>query len=422
MFHKTILPNKLRILAAPMRGTNTVTILVLCATGSDNEPRGKGGISHFLEHMFFKGTRKRPTPQTIMQETVSMGAISNAFTSHEITGYYIKSGNVYLDRSIDLLADIYQNSIFDPREIEREKHVIVEELQKDRDTPTMYVYWLWEELLYGRHQHAGRDVIGMEKDIRSLARSDFIRYFTHQYSAPNTIIIVAGNFDEARTVERLKHLFGDIRRYTPRPKGAFHEAQRFPAVKVHFKETDQTHLMLGFRTVPIGHRARFILDVMEDFIGGNWSSRMFDAVRERGGLAYTVYSNSQLYANRGYFTTYAGVSHGNVEKAIRVILEEYKKVCDKRIGERELRRAKEHMKGTSLIALESSNAVADFIGFQEAMTSRPMTIKEIFAKIESVTPAEIQAAARKFFRPERMNLALIGPLKNESKFAKLLKI
>ena len=203
MFKKTTLENGLRILTAPMNGTNTVTVLVLCGTGSDYESREIGGVSHFLEHMFFKGTKNRPTPMAIMHELDGMGSMSNAFTTHEVTGYHIKAGKTYLDQSLDLLADIYKNALLSPDEIERERQVIVEELHKDRDTPTLYIWWVWEHLLYG-DQPAGLDVIGDEKTVRSLSQEQFANYFTHQYVSGNTVIVVAGNFNEAVTIDKIK--------------------------------------------------------------------------------------------------------------------------------------------------------------------------------------------------------------------------
>lgn len=420
MFKKIVLPNKLRAIIAPMKGTNTVTVLVMCATGSDHEPKEKIGISHFLEHMFFKGTAKRGTPQAIFQELDSMGSVSNAFTTHEYTGYYIKAGKVYLRQALDLLADIYQNSLLKEEEVEREKQVIIEELQKDRDMPSLYIWWLWEQLLYG-NQHAGWDIIGTEKKIRSFLRDDLVNYFSHQYTAENTIIIVAGNFDETKTIQRVKQLFGHVRQFKPRAKARFSEKQKAPAVMIKTKSTDQTHMMLGFRALPAGHKDRFALDVLETILGASWSSRMFDALREKWGLAYNVYSSAHAYTNRGYFLTYAGVSHANAEKALAVMLEEYKKITEVKVSHDELKRAKDHLKGTSLIELESSNAVAHFIGGQEVLLEKPLTIDEVFAKIDAVSTREIRILAKKLFTRAHLNLALIGPTKDKAKFLKLLK-
>lgn len=421
MFKKTILENGLRIITSPMQGTNTVTVLVLCGTGSDHESREINGISHFLEHMFFKGTKNRPTPDVIKHELDGMGSLSNAFTSHEITGYHIKAGKTYLGQSLELLADIYKNSLLSEEELEKERQVIVEEMHKDRDTPTLYIWWVWERLLYG-DQPAGWDVIGEEKIIRSLRRQDFADYFTHQYVSTNTAVVVAGNFEEAETIKQVAALFSDIRQSQPaRAKPPLKEEQSQPAIKLEYKETDQTHLALGFKGFDANHPKRYIAEVLATILGGSWSSRMWDRIRDKLGLAYTVWSNHESYSNRGYLITYAGVDHGNVVKTVSTALEEYKKIVSEPVEETELKRVKDYLKGTTLIALEASNAVASFVGTEEMVTGRPMTIEEVFAKIDGVTSADILSAAREIIRPDKLNLALIGPFRDATLFETILK-
>lgn len=421
MFKKTILPSGLRIITAPMQGTNTVTILVLCGTGSDYESKNISGISHFLEHMFFKGTKNRPTPDAIKHELDSMGSLSNAFTSHELTGYHIKAGKTYCDQSLDLLADIYKNSLLSGEEIERERQVIVEEMHRDRDTPTLYIWWIWERLLYG-DQPAGWDVIGEEKNIRALSRDDFMDYFTHQYVAANTAVVIAGNFDEEKVIARVPSLFGDIRKDPPlRIKPALVEQQTAPCIDIEYKETDQTHLALGFRGYDANHPKRYAAEVLATLLGGSWSSRMWDRIRDKLGLAYTVMSTHESYSNRGYLVTYAGVDHANVEKTMGAALEEYKNICVKPIPVDELKRVKDYIRGTTLIGLEQSNAVASLVGGEEMITGKPLTIDEIFAKIDAVTAEELCAVAQDLMKPERLNLALIGPFKDKERFQKLIE-
>lgn len=420
MFKKIKLDNGLRIITAPMQGTNTITVLVLCGTGSDYESREIGGISHFLEHMFFKGTSKRPHPDMIKNELDSIGSVSNAFTSHEITGYHIKAAKSYLDQSLDLLADIYKNSQLAGEEIERERQVIIEEMHKDRDTPTLFIWWVWERLLYG-DQPAGWDVIGEEKIIRSLTRDDFVNYFTHQYVASNTAVVVAGNFDEQKTIETVKNLFADVRNQPPmRSKPALTQAQTAPGLAIEYKETDQTHMALGFRGLAANHPQRYAADVLATLLGGSWSARMWDRIREKLGLAYTVWSAHESYSNRGYLITYAGVDHPNVEKTIRAALEEYKNVCTTPVSEPELKRVKDYIRGTTLISLEQSNAVASFIGTEEMVTGNPLTIDEVFAKLDAVTIDDIHKVAQEIIKPESLNLAMIGPWKDASVFQKII--
>lgn len=420
MFKKIVLENGLRIITAPMTGTNTVTVLVLCGTGSDYELKEQNGISHFLEHMFFKGTSKRPEPELIASELDSMGSVYNAFTSHEITGYFIKAGTLHLKKSLEILADIYKNSLLKEEEIEREKQVIIEELHKDLDTPMLYVWWVWEQLLYG-DQPAGWDVIGEEKTIRSLVRQNFADYFFHQYVASNTAIVVAGNFDERQTVTLIKNLFGDIRHDFPlRQKPFVKEEQTSPVVKILYKDSDQTNLILGFRGYPAGHPMRYSAEVLATLLGSGMSSRMFVRVREKLGLAYTVMSSHEEYSNRGFLTTYAGVSHNSVEKATKAILEEYKKVCEEKVSSRELKKTKDYIRGNTLISLEQSNAVASFVGTEEMVTGKPVTIEEVFAKLDVVTVEDVCSVAKDIMRPERLNLAMIGPFKDGTPFQKLI--
>ncbi|TSC69521.1 MAG: peptidase M16 domain-containing protein [Parcubacteria group bacterium Gr01-1014_66] len=421
MFKKITLENGLRIITAPMQGTNTVTVLVLCGTGSDYESREIGGISHFLEHMFFKGTTKRPSPDLIKHELDGMGSISNAFTSHELTGYHVKAARTYLDQSLDLLADIYKNSTLPSDEIERERQVIIEEMHKDRDTPTLFVWWVWERLLYG-DQPAGWDVIGEEATVRRMSRDDFANYFTHQYVSSNTAVVVAGNFEEEKTISHIKKLFGDIRSHAPmRAKPAVVEAQTGPLLDIEYKETDQTHITIGFRGYDAHHSDRYIADVLASLLGGSWSARMWDRIREKLGLAYTVWTSHESYSNRGFLTTYAGVDHANVEKTVQAALEEYQKIRETPVSEAELKRVKDYIRGTTLIGLEQSNAVASFVGTEEMITGRPMTVEEVFAKIDAVTTDDIQRVAQELFRRDKLNCAMIGPRKEPEIFEKLLQ-
>lgn len=421
MFKKVILENGLRILTAPMQGTNTVTVLVLCATGSDHESKEINGISHFLEHMFFKGTKNRPSPDHIKHELDGMGSISNAFTTHELTGYYIKAAKTNLDQSLDLLADIYKNSLLPPEEIDRERQVVVEEMHRDRDMPTLYIWWVWENLLYG-DQPAGWDVIGEEEIIRKLSRDDFVNYFLHQYVASNTVIIVAGNMHEGETIEKIKRLFSDIRAEPPiRVPPPLREEQKKPAIRLFYKETDQTHLMIGFRGYDANHPKRFSAEILASLLGGSWSSRMWDRVREKLGLAYTVVTSHEAYSNRGFLVTYAGVAHTNVARALEAILDEYKKVCTGPIAGEELKRVKDYIRGITLIGLEQSNALANFVGVEEVVTGKPMTVEEVFAKIEAITSEEICAVASEIFTLEKLNLAMIGPFKDPAQFQKQIE-
>lgn len=407
MFKKIALDNGLRVITAPMAGTNTVSVLVMCGTGSDYERKEESGVSHFLEHMFFKGTKNRPTPEMIKHELDGMGSISNAFTGHEATGYYIKAAKMYEDQALKILADIYKNSLLQDEEIEREKQVVIEEMHLDKDTPTTHVWQLWEKLLYG-DQPAGRDIAGEEATVRRFGRGDLRQYFDHQYVAGNTAVVVAGNIREEETIKRVKELFLDIRRSPPREKPATAIKQEEPQILAEEKKTDQTHLVVGFRGYDAFHPERYTADVMATILGGSWSSRMFSRIREKLGLAYSVFTASDSYSNRGSVVTYAGVAHENTDKALQAILEEYRKIREEKVAEEELKRVKDFIKGRMLMDLEASNAVASFVGGEEMLTQKPLTPEEVFARVEAVTPQAIQAVSRELFRPEALNLTVLG--------------
>ncbi len=420
MFKKLTLDNGMRVITAPMTGTNTVTVLVLCGTGSDYESQDINGISHFLEHMFFKGTERRPDPHLISQELDGMGSVFNAFTSHELTGYFIKVGKDYLENSLDILADIYKNSLLREEEINKERQVIIEEMHQDRDSPMTYIWWIWTNLLYG-NQPAGWDVIGTEEVIRKLKRDDFANYFFHQYVASNTAVVIAGNFDEHKTIGRIQELFHGVRHDPPiRQRSPFREEQSVPALKIHHKATDQTHLIVGFRGYDANHPKRYAAEVLAAVLGAGMSSRMFMEVRERLGLAYTVWTSHEAYSNRGSLNTYAGVDHSNVEKTISAILKEYHRLTVEKVPSSELQRIKDYIHGTTLISLEQSNAVANFVGVEEIITGKPLTVDEAYAKIDAVTSDDIQTVAEDMMKREKLNLAMIGPARDDAALKKLI--
>lgn len=419
MFKKVTLENGLRILTAPMQGTNTVTILVLCGTGSDYEVKRENGISHFLEHMFFKGTERRPTPNGVKEELDAMGSISNAFTSHETTGYYIKAGAPYLGRCLDILADIYKHSLLAEPEIEREKQVVIEEMHQNRDDPASDIWRHWERLLYG-DQPAGWHVAGEEETVRKFRRDDLYAYFTNQYVAGNTAVVVTGNMDEAAVLAHIREHFGEIRHSPPRIRPAVTGVQTAPQLHPESRKTDQTHVIVGFRGYDAFHPKRYAADLMATVLGGGWSSRMFRRIREELGLAYAVFTDSENFSNRGYLVTYAGVAHENAERAVEAILGEYQRIRDESVPEDELARTKDFIKGRMLMALETSNAVANFVGGEEMLTGKPLTAEEVFGKLDAVQAEDIAAVARDRFKPEALNVVVLGPQPDSAKFEALL--
>lgn len=421
MYKKTTLKNGLRIITVPMKHTRAVTVLVIVGTGSKYETKATNGLSHFLEHMLFKGTKKRPTTLKITEPLDQVGGIYNAFTSKEATGYWAKVDSKHLDLALDWVSDIFLNSKLEEKEIKREKGVIIEEMNMYLDTPVSYVEDLWEKLLYG-DQPAGWLIIGKKENILGFKRKHFVDYLKNHYSAENTIVCIAGNIDSEKVKKKIERSFKKIRASKSKSKLKVKERQDKPKSLVYFKKTDQTHLYLGARGYDLFHPQKFAQIILASILGGFMSSRLFLSIRERRGLAYYVRAASESTTDTGYLAARAGVDPRNVEKTVKLILEEYKSLKDREVGESELQKAKDNLKGKLTLSLESTDAQASFYAGQELFKKEILTPEEQFARVNAVSTKDIQKTARDIFRSEKLNFALIGPFKNKKRFDKLLKI
>ena len=421
MYKKTTLKNGLRIITVPMKNTQAVTVLVLVGAGSKYETKDINGISHFLEHMFFKGTEKRPNKLTIAETLDRVGGIYNAFTGREYTGYFAKVDLKHFELAVDWVSDIFLNSKIEKQEIDRERGVILEEINMYLDTPMLYIEDLWEKLLYG-DQPAGWLNIGRKEIVRKLKREQFLDYLESHYTAKNTIVCLAGNINSRTIEEKIKDYFKNIRKTAPKEKPKVIEKQTKPQCLVQFKKTDQTHLVLGARGYDLFSSEKYAQALLATILGGNMSSRLFMSVREEKGLAYYIKTSLENYTDTGYLVTSAGIRNEKIEEAIILILKEYKKMKNKKIKKSELQKAKDYLKGTLSLSLESSDAQASFYTGQELLTQKILTPGEQSKKIDQVTQNDILKVARDIFTPEKLNLALIGPFKEKTKFQKLLKL
>ncbi len=419
MFKKTTLKNGLKIITVPQKSTQAVTVLVLVGTGSKYETKDTSGISHFLEHMFFKGTQKRPDKLAIAETLDRVGGIYNAFTGEEYTGYFAKVAAPHFHLALDWVSDIYLRSLLPQNEIQREKNVIIEEINMIYDNPMAYVETLWNKLLYG-DQPAGWDIAGTKESVSKMDRQKIVQYMKSQYVSQNTIVCVAGNIKDSRALNDVKKSFAQIKTAAPAKKAKVIEKQGRPASLVHFKQTDQTHLGLGVRGYNIFHPQRYAQDVLGVILGGMMSSRLFIEVREKLGLAYYVRTDIESNPDAGFLVTRAGVDNNNVEKAISTILKEYRKLSRGELAEAELKKAKDYIKGKMTLILESSDALASFYGAQELLEKTILTPKEIYGKIDKVSRRDILGVARDIFQPQKLNLALIGPFKDDKRLQKLL--
>ncbi|MFH2104694.1 MAG: pitrilysin family protein [Parcubacteria group bacterium] len=421
MFTKQKLPTGLRVITAPMKNTKTVTLLIVFGVGSKYESVRNAGVSHFLEHMFFKGTKKRPNPKIITEYMEEIGGEYNAFTSKEYTGFYAKVASQHTKRAFDMISDILLHSKLAATDIEREKGVILEEMRMYQDTPMSYVGDVFEECIYG-DQPAGRSIIGSEKTITAMKRQDFIDYYQRHYTVSNSVVCVAGNINEDRAVDLVGQYFNGLPKKATGRRQSVKESQRQPAFSLHQKDTDQAHVVLGFRAYDIFDSRKYPLGLLSVILGGGMSSRLFMSVREKLGLAYYINCDNQTYTDSGYLEIHAGLDKSKIEKALQVILSEFAKVRDKGISQKELKKAKEYIKGKTLMGLETSDNYGSWLTMQEVLTGKIQTIAEKFAKIEKVTAADIQKVAKQVIANNKLNLAVIGPYKNEEKFKKLLKI
>jgi len=421
MFKKTTLKNGLRIITVPQKNTQAVTVLVLVGTGSKYETKDTSGISHFLEHMFFKGTKKKPDKITIAETLDKVGGIYNAFTGEECTGYFAKVAVTHFNLALDWVSDIYLHSLLPEREIAKEKGVIIEEINMVYDNPMTYVATLWSKLLYG-DQPAGWDIAGTKESVSRMDRRKISDYMSSQYVASNTVVCVAGNIDEGRAIRAAKKSFTGIRNTKSMGKEKIIERQTRPELLAHFKETDQTHLCLGVRGYNLFHTRRYVQDILAVILGGMMSSRLFIEVREKLGLAYYVRTESEANSDTGCLATRAGVDNKNVEKAVTTILREYRKISREKIAPGELKKAKEYIKGKTALVLEGSDDLASFYGVQALLEKKILTPKEIYAKIDEVSPRDVMGAARDIFQPKNLNLAMVGPFKDKSIFEKILKL
>ena len=418
---KTTLKNGMRVLLVPMKDAKSFTLLVLFGTGSKYEIKKNNGISHFLEHMFFKGTRSRPRPGEISQALDDIGAEHNAFTAKEYTGYWVKAAARHFPLALDIVSDILLEPLFDAREIEKERGVIFQEMNLYRDTPQRRIHTIFESLLYG-DQPAGWDIIGTTEALTSLSRKDFLQYRKTHYVGSNAVLVVAGACKEAEAIRRITKVFSDFSNGKPKQKIAVREHQTKPAVHIEYKKTDQTHLVMGGRAYDMFDERRFAALVLATILGGKTSSRLFQDIREKRGLAYTVSANAEQFTDSGYFSVYAGVPHEKAMEVVRRVIYGFKKIREEGVVSGELRRAKDYWRGQFAISLESSDEVASFFGGHELFYRASVTPEELMDRIEMVGAAEIQQAARDIFQTNGMNAALIGPHKGDMAFEELLTI
>ncbi len=421
MYKKTTLKNGLRIITVPLRNTQAITVLILVATGSKYEKKEINGISHFLEHMAFRGTKKRPQTLDIAKELDRVGGLYNAFTGKEFMGFWVKVDSKHFDLATDVLSDMIFNSLFKEKEIGKEKKTIIEEINMYLDTPQSYVLELWEKLLYG-NQPAGWMIAGQKETVKRISRKNILDYFRKQFSAENVVVSLAGNFKTKEAVSKIKFFFEKFKKTKTLSKKPVIERQKSPQILLQTKETDQTHLTLGVRAYNIFKPERYPLAVLANLLGGIMSSRLFIEIREKRGMAYYIKTIPENYSDTGYLVTHAGIDNKRTEEAIKIILKEYKNLKEKKVPKEELQKVKDNIKGHLYLGLETSDAWASYLGVQEILKRKISTPAQECKMIDKVSQDDILKVARDIFQPKKLNLALIGPFKDKNQFQKLLKL
>jgi predicted Zn-dependent peptidase len=422
-FQRKILSNGLRVLTIPMSSFESATVMVMVGAGSRYETKLNNGISHFLEHMAFKGTKKRPTAMEISSLIDGMGGEFNASTGKEVTGFYIKSSSDKVELCLDVLSDMLQNSKFDSKEIEKEKGVIIEEINMCEDNPMRDIGDVYERLTYG-DTPLGWNIAGEKDIIRKTTREDFITYMKSLYSPQNMTVVFAGGIDSKQVEKLAEKYLGKMMHFDTLKFHKYAEKQKEPRFFLKTKKTEQAHLAIGFKTVKNDHPDKYPFEVLAAILGGGMSSRLFHEVREKRGLGYYVSTGSESYQDAGSLVTTAGVDPKRIKEAIKVILEEHKKIKDKglMIKDEELKKAKEYLKGHMVLGLENSRSVAYYYAIQELLDKEIDNPDTTMKKIDAVTVAQIQNAAKRYFVSKNLNMAIIGNFTSGQEFESLLKL
>ena len=418
-FKKQILKNGLTLITVPIKDAPSVTVLVTVAAGSKYETKNINGLSHFLEHMCFKGTTKRPKASMISLELDSIGSQHNAFTSQEFTGYYAKAHPKHLDKILDIISDLYLNPIFDPKEIEKEKGVIIEEINMYEDMPNHVVGEVFMEAMYG-DQPAGWTIAGPRENVKKMTRQNFLDYRKSHYVADATTVIVSGNFSPGTDfMDKLAKLFSQILNNPKQNKLAVMENQNKPQIKIKHKETDQTHIILGVRTFPANDKRKDVLKVLSSILGNGMSSRLFQKLREEMGVGYYVRSSVDEYTDHGCLAISCGVDKNRVEEVVSAVLIEMKKLADVLVPETELQKAKDYIIGNMYLGLESSDALAEYYAAQNILSDEILTPDELAKKIQKVSSEDVKNLAVQIMQDDSLNMAIVGNIKDQSSLSKI---
>ena len=417
------LKNGISVLSIPQESTDATTILVLVKAGSRLEDDKNNGISHFIEHLLFKGTKKYPNTTVLSRTLDAVGADFNAYTSKDHTGYYIKLQSEKLELALSVLSDMIYNPLFEAKEIERERGVILEEINMYEDNPMLSATDVFEGLIYGEKTSLGRDIIGTKDTIKKMSREQILLYKSEWYRPDTIEIVLSGKLPNNKKLTNLLDTYFVQDGFSDEKKEDLSKMkmqQSEPRVAIKKKDTEQVHLVLGLPAYHYTHEDRLPLAVANKILGGGMSSRLFINIRERQGLCYYIKSSFDPYADTGAWYVRAGLDKNRINEAITRILEEFKKLKDKGVTDEELQEAKDGVRGSMIVQLEDSLAVADFYGKRKLLTGEVISPQEALARIDAVTHKDIERVVTDLLIPEKLNLAVVGSFDDKERFKKLL--
>ena len=420
MYQKTTLDNGLRLVTSQMPHTRSVCIGLFTGTGSRYETDTEAGTSHFIEHLLFKGSQKRPSPGAISAAIEGVGGILNGGTDKELTVYWCKVAQDHFPLAMDVLSDMHLNPRFDPEEIGRERRVIIEEINMCKDSPSQEAGIIVDELLWPGHP-LGRDIAGSKESINAIGREAILDYYRRHYRPDNTVAVVAGNIECERVIDTVNQAVGSWPSTESIPHCAPYHPAGGPAVKIEKRDIEQAHLCLSLPGLPLLHPKRFQLDLLNVILGQGMSSRLFTEVRDRMGLAYSIHSFVEHFLDTGSLTIYAGVDTANLATAVRAIIDQMCNLRDK-VPEEELIRAREISRGRLLLRMEDSHNVAGWLGGQETLTGQIFTPERVTSIIDAITAAEIEQLARELIQDGCFRLAVVGPVSEKEPLEELLKV
>ena len=419
----TKLKNGLQLIISPLNSTEAVTVLVLLPVGSRYESAEVNGVSHFIEHLLFKGTKKRPTALDISRELDAVGAEFNAFTAKDQTGYYVKVAADKIELAFDILSDMLFDATFASAEIERERGVIIEEINMYQDNPLMYVEDVFEQTAFASHQ-LGQLISGPRQVIRTISRNKIISYRRRFYNPKNMVLAVSGAASSA-TARRLAEKFfvsGRAATASAPTYKKFAVTQTKPRATLVYKKTEQVQVCVGFPAYRLSDPKMSALYLLAVILGGNMSSRLFTRVREQHGLAYFIRSSISAYQDTGLLFIQSGLDPRRIKKALGLISTELRAIKESGVTAQELAAAKEFLKGKLILDLEDSDRIADWLGKQQLLLRKIQTPQQRIAKLKAVTAAQVQRAANEVINKKRTNLAMIGPFTNKNEFLTLLDV